>query len=119
MTMNDYYIEHERYLDKMVDNNVYANVSHLMTHLFNTGDNNEDYADIMYTYDSTYTDDGGEPEYVEALQHWVVSDYLGDKLKELGEMVGDVHNLTVWGRTTCGQAISMDHVIKRCFTVTL
>jgi hypothetical protein len=117
--MTDYNKEYFFYLQRRVHANVYANASQLMIQLYNGATTDEDFADVMYTYDSTYTDDGGEPELVEALQHWIVSPFLGGKLKEQGEMVGNVHGLTIWGRTTCGQTIEMDHVFKRCFPVSL
>jgi hypothetical protein len=53
-----------------------------------------------------------EPRTFEAYEHWAISDWFGRKLKAYGEMVGDVGNLTVWGRCTTGQMISMDHVIQ-------
>lgn len=53
-----------------------------------------------------------EPHQREALEHWVVSDWLADRLIERGEMVDkDVHGLTVWGRACSGQAILLDRVI--------
>ena len=53
-----------------------------------------------------------EPEHREALEHWIVSDWLADRLAERGEMVShDLHGLTVWGRCCSGQAISLDGVI--------
>jgi len=51
---------------------------------------------------------------IEAYEHWIVSDWLAKKLEEYGEMVSyDVHGLTIWGRTTTGQAIWIDGVIDR------
>lgn len=47
-----------------------------------------------------------------AYEHWIVSDWLADKLAERGEMVlKDFLGLTIWGRTTTGQAIALDAVI--------
>jgi hypothetical protein len=57
-----------------------------------------------------------EPYTREAYEHWLVSDWLADKLEEKGEMIArDLHGLTVWGRTTTGQAIYMDGVICEIF----
>lgn len=51
-------------------------------------------------------------EYQEIFEHWIVSDYLADRLEEFGEAVErDFYGLTIWGRTTTGQMISMDWVI--------
>ena len=56
--------------------------------------------------------EGIEPHTIEALEHWIVSDWLARKLEEKGEMVShDIHGLSVWGRATTGQAISIDGVI--------
>lgn len=53
-----------------------------------------------------------EQEYPdEALEHWIVSNWLAGKLKAKGQMVMDFNNLMIWGRTTSGQHIAMDCVI--------
>ena len=53
------------------------------------------------------------PEITEALEHWIVSDWLANKLRYCGEMIHkDVHGLIVWGRTCSGQTIYLDGVIK-------
>lgn len=57
-----------------------------------------------------------EPYLVEALEYWIVSDWLGEKLQEHGEMVADdLLGFTIWGRTCSGQSISMDHVISEIY----
>ena len=57
-----------------------------------------------------------DPHEVEALEHWIVSDWLADRLEERGEMVSkNIHGLTIWGRTCSGQAISLDGVICDIF----
>lgn len=63
---------------------------------------------------AAWEDSGEEPPMREALEHWVVSEWLADKLEEEGEMVcRDFLGLTIWGRTTSGQSISMDYVIHK------
>ena len=53
-----------------------------------------------------------EPYTREAYEHWIVSDWLADKLEAAGEMVSkDIYGLTIWGRCTTGQAILLDGVI--------
>jgi len=53
-----------------------------------------------------------EPE--EALEHWIVSDWLADKLEAYGELITkDFLGLTIWGRTCSGQAIMLDWVISK------
>lgn len=48
-------------------------------------------------------------------EHWAVSSYLADKLREHGEKVLDFDNFTVWARCTTGQAISIDGVIETIY----
>jgi hypothetical protein len=48
----------------------------------------------------------------EVYEHWLVSDWLADKLIEHNErVVKDFMGLTIWARTCTGQSISMDGVI--------
>lgn len=64
--------------------------------------------------DSACENDGIDPyDYVrEVFEHWIVSDWLADMLAEKGEPVDkDFSGLTIWGRTTTGQAIALDAVI--------
>jgi len=49
----------------------------------------------------------------EIFEHWIVSDYLADKLEEHGHKVlRDFFGMTVWCRPTTGQAILLDVVIS-------
>ena len=67
----------------------------------------EAYQDCVYENDLEY-------DYIEAYEHWIVSDYLAKKLEERGEMVSyDLFGLTIWGRCTSGQSIMLDDVISR------
>ena len=53
-----------------------------------------------------------DPEYIESLQYFQVTDWLGEKLQEKGEAVlMDFHGLTIWGRSCSVQAILLDRVI--------
>lgn len=52
----------------------------------------------------------------EVYEHWLVTDWMADKLEQHGEMViRDFMGLTIWGRTCTGQAIYMDGVICRIY----
>lgn len=54
-----------------------------------------------------------EPYRREVFEHWIVSDWLADRLAEKGEKVDkDFAGLTVWARTTTGQGIAADSVIQ-------
>ena len=47
---------------------------------------------------AAWEDAGDEPDPIEALQHWLVSDYLADALEEVGALVArDVLGFNVWG----------------------
>lgn len=52
------------------------------------------------------------PDEYDILEHWIVTDWLAQKLAACGETVDeDFAGLAVWGRTTHGQAIAEDDVI--------
>ncbi len=54
------------------------------------------------------------PDGSEAFEHWIVSNWLAEKLRAMGESVADdVQGLTVWARCTTGQAIAMDWTFQR------
>jgi hypothetical protein len=54
-----------------------------------------------------------EADPIEALEFWAVSSYFAEKLAEQGEMVAEVLDFHVWGRTTSGQQIAADDVVGR------
>jgi hypothetical protein len=61
--------------------------------------------------------DDVEPHDREIYEHWIVSDWLADRLEERGERVDkDFAGLTIWGRTTTGQAIFLDAVIQDIYS---
>lgn len=54
-----------------------------------------------------------EPHDREVFEHWIVTDWLADQLEARGEKVDkDFAGLTIWARTTTGQAIYLDPVIE-------
>lgn len=53
-----------------------------------------------------------EPYDREVYEHWIVSDWLAEKLAAKGEKVDtDFAGMTVWARTITGQGIAADSVI--------
>ncbi|WP_370677619.1 hypothetical protein [Pleomorphomonas sp. PLEO] len=55
-----------------------------------------------------------EPHEWEVFEHWIVSDWLADRLAEHGEKVDkDFAGLTVWARTCTGQGVASDSVIEK------
>ena len=78
-----------------------------------TGDP-DDQCLTAYNWLEACTLDDIEPYDREVFEHWIVSDWLADKLEAKGEKVDrDFAGLTVWARTTTGQAISGDWVIEQ------
>lgn len=59
------------------------------------------------------SDLGIETDFCEPYEFWIVSNYLGEKLKEKGEIVADFLGFIIWGRQATGQAILLDGVISR------
>ena len=59
-----------------------------------------------------YKEDKETGEYPEIYEFWAVSEWLGDKLKEKGEVTFEMLDFMVWGRQTTGQAIKLDEVIQ-------
>lgn len=54
-----------------------------------------------------------EPDGSEAFEHWAVSHYLAERLREKGESVANTDWAGhVWARCTTGQAIRMDYVFQ-------
>ena len=90
---------------RLVDNHVYHNVSYLVQELSKDEKYSNDLMEVQVQFnDEDYPD--------EALEHWLVSTWLANRLREEGEMVIDFMDLTIWGRTTSGQAIYIDSVIE-------
>ena len=90
---------------RLVDNHVYHNVSYLVQELSKDEKYSNDLMEVQVQFnDEDYPD--------EALEHWLVSNWLAERLREEGEMVIDFMDLTIWGRTTSGQAICIDTVIE-------
>ena len=47
----------------------------------------------------------------EIFEFYFVSEWLAKKLSQVGEAVMDVETAWIWGRTTTGQMIAMDHTM--------
>ena len=93
---------------RLVDNHVYHNVSYLVQELSKDEKYMDDLLEVQVQFnDEDYPD--------EALEHWLVSTWLANRLRKEGEMVIDFMDLTIWGRTTSGQAISIDSVIENIY----
>lgn len=76
---------------------------------------NPDFSDESYnSAEELCQDQNINPYDREVFEFWAVSNWLGNKLTIFGEKVdSDFHGLTVWARTTTGQAIAIDYVIEQ------
>lgn len=69
---------------------------------------------IAYSWQEACEQDAIDPYDREVYEHWVVSDWLADKLIAHGEKVDkDFAGMCVWARTTTGQAIYIDDVVEQ------
>ena len=61
-----------------------------------------------------WDDYGDTPEgFTEALQHWIVSDWLAEKIIDVGGMAAiDICGFAIWGRSECGIGLDMDSTLK-------
>jgi len=61
-----------------------------------------------------WQDYGDTPDdYIEAMQHWIISDWLAEKIQRVGGMAAtDICGLAIWGRSECGQALDIDSTLK-------
>ena len=61
-----------------------------------------------------WQDYGDTPDdYIEALQHWIISDWLAEKIIEIGGMAAtDICGFSIWGRSECGQALDIDSTLE-------
>jgi len=53
-----------------------------------------------------------DPYVLEVFEHWIVDRYFGSQLEAAGEIVFEFANMTIWGRCTTGQSISIDSTIR-------
>lgn len=109
-------------LRDFVHHEVYVNQSSLVDTLLAKGLADWDEIDNLY---STCLQRGDDPcqgcqlgedceesEPQEVFEWWMVSGWLVEKLREHDEPILDTDMGTWWGRTTTGQAIYLDNVIK-------
>lgn len=75
----------------------------------------ESYKETANSWENACDVDNLEAYQVEALEHYIVSDWLGARLTEAGEIVGELAGFTIWGRTCSGQAIFLDGVIEQIY----
>ena len=72
----------------------------------------------LITNDTEYTEIGRhfnlDPDYNEVYEFWIIPEsWTANDLENEGEVVFDFGGMTLWGRTTSGQSISIDYVIRK------
>lgn len=106
--------EYQEQVRSFVQREVIYCVSELVGELISKAESfDADTQEALYRLCSSYREDEetGEEELFEVFEHWIVTEWLGRKLKAKGEIVEEVLGLVVWGRTTTGQAIRIDDVV--------
>ena len=98
-------IDMEDKKEKLVNREVLCNVSYLVTELMSQEKYFEELSELI-----GQEDDEGNMQ--EALEFWVVTPWLAEKLKAQGELVAEFCDLVIWGRQTSGQVIYADTVIE-------
>lgn len=56
-----------------------------------------------------------QQELQEVMQWFVVTEWLADHLKRIGEPVLSTNNHKLWGRTCCGQSIELDGTFQEIY----
>lgn len=97
-------MENEEEREKLVKREVLCEVSQLVQDLMSQ----ERYCEGLSELFGQEDEDGNMPE---VFEYWLVTPWLGEKLKAHGELVTEFFNLVIWGRQTTGQLIHADGVI--------
>lgn len=77
-----------------------------------------DYEEVIYSLWEGHPiegDEDEETEYAEVYEHWLVSEWLANKLREQDETVVELYGLNIWARCTTGQDIKCDDVIQTIY----
>lgn len=65
-----------------------------------------------YPVDENGKRDEENGEYPEIYEYWAVSKWLASQLEAKGEVIFEMLDFIVWGRSCTGQAIKMDGVVQ-------
>jgi hypothetical protein len=98
-------IDMETKKERLVNREILCNVSYLVSNLISQDKYCEGLSELFGEED----EDGYLPEVYE---YWLVTPWLGKKLKACGELVTEFLDLVIWGRQTTGQSITCDNVIE-------
>lgn len=97
-------------LKRFVDNHVMLHQSMLVEKLFEDSVYYRD--DVINAYEAI---EWGEEVPQEVMQWFVVSDWLEEQLTKRWQPMLVTDEGTRWGRTCCGQAVLLDHIIQTIY----
>lgn len=108
--MTDQSIEAHNFLSK----HVHVNCGQLVDHLCETlaYSNNQEWHFHLFDCFEESEDDSSELELIQPYEFYIVSDYFAHLLKKQGCILTDYFGFWIWGRTTTGQSIILDHVFQ-------
>lgn len=66
---------------------------------------------VQSAYENACNNYGLDPHSVEISSYWAVDSHFAEKLSNHGEMTMEMFGHQVWGRSTGGQSIHLDHVV--------
>lgn len=93
----------------LVKEDIYYNATWLVNDLIRAYYNGSNVESIDVEELESLLYDPENDEYIEVCQWWVVSEYLGEVLQEIGDyIVVDLPIGYLWGRKGCGYALSED-----------
>lgn len=90
----------------VVRNEIIVNISALINEIIESdglSHNKDKYLSLKYNKNK---------ENLSTKQYWVVSDWLGCKLKDSGEVVEEITTFMIWGRTVDDQPLENDEIIQ-------
>lgn len=111
----DIYVNASLFMDDYLQDNPYAYDE--IENLYMSDDEIADYFGVDEQYEIDNIRDRGE-DVNEIFEWWIVDPFLYRQLKNHGEPVLHIeeYDWYLWGRTTTGQRIIDDYVIKRIFS---
>ena len=98
-----------------VNREVYVNASHLVDNLIHHFYNSDKHLEEFNWENINWPIDKETGEPVEVFEWWIVSSWLGRKLEAKDELIIKSGNLTIWGRTTTGQSMTIDWIIEKIY----
>lgn len=109
----------QHWATKIVDMHIHHCASHMVSELASKPDLIFDSCSFCESYHEILEVQTGEEDeygdliYDEVYEHWIVSDWLAEKLTQQDQATAEVFDFNIWGRCTTGQSICLDSCIQR------